>query len=282
MAVKIVTDSTADIPDKYIKQYGIGVVPLNIHFGEEVLKDGVDIWSDEFYHRLKNEALLPNTSQPAPGEFLEVYQAISEPGDTIISLHVSEAMSGTAGSARIAAGMLADRNRIEVIDSQYACMGLGMIVMRLAQMAIAGAELEDIVSKLSSLREKLTVYFTVNSLEYLSRTGRIGKAAALLGGLLNIKPILEIEDGVIAPVEKVRGNFQKVAVEMVGKLSEKYGDQPLELWLVHSELPELITTLQREAEKKLHIAKSYSGIIGPVVGAHAGPYTVGAIALPAS
>jgi len=280
MAVKIVTDSTADIPDKLIREYGIGVVPLNIHFGDEVLKDGVDIWSEEFYHRLKNEAVLPTISQPAPGEFLRVYESIAEPGDTIISIHISGDMSGTVTTAKLAADMLDNKYKIYVIDSRYVCMALGILVLRAAKMAKNGAEPQAIVAEVERLSKELTVYFTVNSLEYLSRNGRIGKATSFLGGLLNIKPLLGIEDGVIVPTERIRGNFNKIATELVGRFVERLGEKPVELWCVHTEMPELAETLREEAMKRLNVAECHIGVIGPIVGAHAGPYIVGMIGLP--
>lgn len=280
MTVRIVTDSTADISEKLAKEFGIGIVPLNIHFGNEVYKDGVDIWSDEFYHRLINEPVLPNTSQPSPGEFLKLYQEIAKPGDTIISIHISTEMSGTLSSARIASEILGNDYRVEIIDSRFVCLVLGMIVLRAAEMAREGKSPEDIINAIESWKEEIEVFFTVNSLEYLSRTGRIGKASAFLGGLLNIKPLLGIKDGVIVPIEKVRGNFQRVAEIMVDKFAERYANRPLEIFIVHTELPDLATVLRKLAETRLNITKLHIGIIGPVVGAHAGPNTVGIIGLP--
>lgn len=280
MTVRIVTDSSADIPDKLVKEYGIGVVPLNIHFGEEVFKDGIDIRSEEFYHRLKNEPALPNTSQPAPGEFLRVYREIAKPGDTIISLHISSKMSGIAGPAQIAADMLADQFEIHVLDSRTVCMGLGLLVIRAARLCRKGLNAAAIIEQITQLQRQLTIYFTVNSLEYLSRTGRIGKATAFLGGLLSIKPLLGIEDGIIIPVEKIRGSFPKIASEMVNRFKERFGDQPLEISVVHTEMPELAEILSNVAKENLNIGSYSTGIIGPIVGTHAGPHTIGIIGLP--
>lgn len=280
MSVKIVTDSTADIPAKFVNEYHIGVVPLNVHFGDEVYKDGVEIWSDEFYNRLRNEPNLPNTSQPAPGEFLKVYQTIAQPGDTIISIHISQEMSGTAGSARVAVEMLGQEYRIEVIDSRFVSMVLGLIVLKAAMLAKEDAAPELIIKKIHQWQKEITVYFTLNSLEYLQRTGRIGKASSFLGSLLNIKPILSIVDGVIIPIEKVRGNVQKVATLMVEKMVQRYGDQPLIVSIVHTELPEFEQILHKIAQENLNIVDYYPSIIGPIVGTHAGPSTLGLIALP--
>lgn len=280
MAVKIVTDSTADLPYKFLSEHGIGVVPLNVHFGEEVLKDGVDIWSEEFYHRLKNGPILPNTSQPAPGEFLNVYRKTAVPGDVIISLHISEAMSGTLGSARIAAEMLGPEYDVRIINSQTVCMPLGLFALKAARLANAGADADTIIHQIKKWQNDIEIYFTVNSLEYLQRTGRIGKASALLGTLLNIKPLLSIVDGVIVPVEKVRGNFLKVAQLMVENLEAKFGKRRVTLSIVHTEIPEAVQALRDLALDRLHVGEYYSSLIGPVVGSHAGPNTIGIIALP--
>jgi DegV family protein with EDD domain len=280
MAVKIVTDSTADLPTKLVSEYGIAVVPLNVHFGEEVLKDGVDIWPEEFYHRLEQGPLLPNTSQPAPGEFLTVYQKIAQPGDVIISIHISQNLSGTAGSAQVAADMMGKDYRVIVIDSRSVSMGLGLIVIKAAELAGKGAAPEVIVEQISNWQKQVMVYFTVNSLEHLQRTGRIGKASAFLGSLLNIKPLLGIVDGIIVPIEKIRGNFQKVAVEMVENLYQHFNDQPLALSIVHTEIPDAAQLLRKTAEPRLKIVRFFPSIIGPIVGAHAGPNTVGILAIP--
>ncbi|NLY75006.1 MAG: DegV family protein [Firmicutes bacterium] len=280
MAVKIVTDSTADIPSNLIAEYGIEVVPLNVHFGEEVFKDGVDIWSEEFYNKLRNEPLLPNTSQPSPGEFLKAYQKIAQPGDTIISIHISREMSGTADSAELAAQMAGADYQIRVVDSRNVSMGLGIIVLKAAKAAKNGETADSILAKLSEWKQEVSVYFTLKSLEYLHRTGRIGKASALLGGLLSIKPILQIEDGLIVPAEKIRGNYQKVAELMVEKLAERYGSRPLLAGIVHTELPGELEILKTAAQKRLNIDELVINLVGPIVGTHAGPYTIGIIALP--
>ncbi len=280
MTIHIVTDSTADIPVKIINEYGIQVVPLNIHFGEEVLKDGVDIWSEEFYNRLRNEDLLPNTSQPAPGEFLTIYQRIAKPGDTIISIHISKEMSGTVGSAEIAASMLPEEVTVRVIDSRNVTLGLGTMVIKAAQLAQNGASVTAIIEAIEKWKEQVGVYFTVNSLEYLHRTGRIGKASALLGGLLNIKPVLAIEDGIIIPVEKVRGQFAKVAAQIVENIYQRYGSAPLQVCYLHTDLPELNSCLQKAAEARLNIGESMTNLVGPIVGAHGGPFTIGIAVLP--
>jgi DegV family protein with EDD domain len=280
MPIRIVTDSTADLPARLVNEYRIGVAPLNIHFGEEVLKDGVDIWSEEFYNRIKNDPLLPNTSQPSPGEFIEVYKECARPGETIISIHISSEMSGTIGAAKIAAEMLEEEYRIITVDSRSVTMGLGLIVLQAARMAKEGAVLENILAEIRRNVERIRINFTVGSLGYLQRNGRIGKAGAFLGSLLSIKPLLMVKDGVITPLEKVRGNFQKVAEQMIDDLVFRFGDQPLAVSIVHAESPENAGTLRMFAEERLQVAEAFTAVAGPIVGTHTGPSLVGIVALP--
>lgn len=281
MTVKIVTDSTADLPSNLVQEYDIRVVPLNVHFGEEVFRDGVEIWSDEFYHRVKNEMVFPNTSQPSPGEFLKVYRDIASTADSIISIHISRELSGTAGAAEIAAGMLENRSKVWVVDSRSVSMGLGLMVLKAARLAQNGASPETILEYIRAWQGETTVLFTVNSLEYLARTGRIGKATEFLGSLLNIKPLLGIKDGLIIPLERIRGNYQKVVSRMIELLQESYGSRPLLIGVLHTEMLEIKNYLIKEIEAALHANEIYPVIVSPVVGSHAGPSTFGIIAIPA-
>jgi DegV family protein with EDD domain len=280
MPIRIVTDSTADLPMQLVAEYQIGIAPLNVHFGEEVLKDGVDIWSEEFYHRLKSEPLSPNTSQPSPGEFINLYRKIAQPGDTIISIHISTAMSGTAGSAKIAAEMLGEEYRIITVDSRSATMGLGLIVLQAARMAKTGVAVEEILAEINRNIEFIQVNFTIGSLEHLQRTGRIGKANAFLGSLLSIKPLLMVKDGVITPIEKIRGNFQKVAERMIDDLVSRFGVQPLMVSVVYAESHENVGILRKIAEERLNVVESFTVVAGPIVGTHTGPSLIGIVALP--
>jgi EDD domain protein, DegV family len=280
MSVKIVTDSSADIPLKWVREFDITVVPLNVHFGGEIYQDGVEIWSSEFYNRLQNESVMPETSHPSPDEFFHIFQNMASPQDTIIGIFISQEMSATVGSAKRGAQMLGPDFPIEIIDSRFVSMGLGLIVIKAARMAKNNATAAQIIAAIHTWQNQLAIYFTLNSLEFLYRTGRIGKASTLVGSLLNIKPILSIADGVIVPVEKVRGNFQKIASAMVEKLIQQYGNTPLMTCVLHTEIPEVAQILQRTAEKKLNIAESYPGVVGPIAGSHSGPNTVGIITLP--
>lgn len=280
MAVKIVTDSTADVPEKIAAEYGIEIVPLNVHFGEEVFKDGVDIWSEEFYYKLRNESILPNTSQPSPGDFLKAYQKIAKPGDTIISIHISREMSGTADAAQLAAEMMGPDYQIHIVDSRQVTLSLGILVIAAAKAVKNGASAETVMANLSKWKSEVAIFFTLKSLEHLHRTGRIGKASVLMGGLLNIKPILSIEEGLIVPLEKARGNFQKIAEILVDKVIQRYGNQRLNVGIIHTESQEDLSILESLAKQKLNIEEMVVNLAGAIVGTHVGPNAIGLIVLP--
>lgn len=278
--LKIVTDSTADLPAKIAGENAIEIVPLNVHFGEEVLKDGVEIWAEEFYHRFKNEAVLPNTSQPSPAEFVRVYEKLAAGADHIISIHISEKLSGTISSASLAAEMVKDKIPVTVIDSKFVSMALGMSVLQAARMIQAGADRASVLAEVERVHRSQAIFFTVETLAYLNRTGRIGKASALLGSLLNIRPILSFEDGLIVPVERFRGSPAKANVHLLELLGESLGSRSCLVSLVHADAEE-------EAERLLELLPGYVqakevilSTIGPIVGSHAGPGTIGVIAVP--
>jgi len=187
MAVKIVTDSTADLSAEQVQSSGLTVVPLNVHFGDETYKDGIDLTPSAFFGKLRSTSVLPRTSQPSAGEFLEVYKRLGAGGDQIISLHISGRLSGTIASAEAARGMAeAD---VTVVDTLSAAQGLAMIAMVAGRAARAGRSKEDILSLVKTLIKDTYIIFSVDTLEYLQKNGRIGKAQALLGSLLNVKPV---------------------------------------------------------------------------------------------
>src|SRR6056297_758046 len=191
--IAVVTDSCADIPKALIEKLGITVVPLNVIFGEEVLKDGDDITSKEFYKRLEESKKLPSSSQPTPDEFSEVYQNLLKKYDKIISIHLSEKLSGTINSARAAAKEFGEK--VFTFDSQSISVGVGLQVEATVEAIKEGLSLDEIKDYLQRLRESTHVMFTLDTLEYLEKGGRIGKAESLIGSLLNIKPIIIVKEG---------------------------------------------------------------------------------------
>lgn len=278
--IGIVTDSTADLPAEIVKRYAIEVIPLNVHFGEEVLKDGEEIWAEEFYHRLENGGTLANTSQPSPAEFAKIYEDLGSRCDRILSIHISEKLSGTMSSATLAAEMVRDRVEVTVVDSLVVSMGLGLIAMAAARMAAEGRGFDEIMAEVERYRREMRIFFTVETLAYLNRTGRIGKAAALMGSLLNIRPILSLNDGLIVPVEKFRGSATKANQRLLELAGKAMGDNPCVVSVVHANAASEADRLVKMLPEYVRAKEVHVSMIGPIVGAHAGPGTIGVMAVP--
>ncbi|GAB6929753.1 DegV family protein [Paenibacillus sp. JCM 10914] len=280
----IVTDSTADIPADLVKQHNIHIVPLRLMFGEETYLDGVEIAPGEFYKKLVQSTQLPTTSQPSPADFVAVYESILEqyPGCSIVSLHISSSMSGTYQSALIATSMIEGDADITVWDSKSASYGFGLLVVEAAKLAQEGATASDIVASLEEIRSKRRLYFLVDTLEFLQKGGRIGKASAVLGTLLNIKPILSIDDeGVIFPVEKVRGRKKATAkiIELLAR--DLSGVTHVKVAVGHTADPAQVEEILQQLSTVFQVEETTLSEIGPVVGSHVGPGTIAAYVWPA-
>lgn len=274
--VKVVTDSTADIVESVREELNIAMVPLKVHLAGETFLDGVTLQPQEFYKRLKQADELSTTSQPSPNEFVEAYRKVA--GDEkhdIISIHLSAAMSGTYQSAVLAKSMLEGELHIEVVDGKKASYATGMIVVAVAEAAKAGKSLEECRALAERLVREMRVYFMVDTLHYLQKGGRIGKASALLGSLLNIKPILKLdEDGEVAPEEKVRGK-KKALARIYSKLQEYAGDDPVRIGLLHADAKGETVSVKQTLKERLNISRLEIAELGPVIGTHAGPGTIG-------
>ena len=269
--VRIVTDSTADLTEEQQQAAGITVVPLNVHFGDQVFRDHVDLTADEFFRRLKASPQLPRTSQPSVGVFEEAFRKLREGGDEIVSVHLSSKVSGTYNSARMAAQSV-DQDRIEVVDSLSTSMALGFMALEGAQLARAGKDRKVIAERLRALVPKARVICVVDTLTYLERGGRIGKARALLGSLLNVKPILQLKDGEVVPLGRARGRPQALSrlVELLGR-----DGHVSQLAIMHG------AALADAEQLRERVAASYPGLdillteIGAVLGTHTGPGVIG-------
>lgn len=216
MNVAIVTDSVADIPEILVDKYNIKVIPLTVHFGGKSYKDRIDISNQEFYQFIGEAKTLPTTSQPTPAQFIETYRACKEEGaDKILSIHFSADMSGTCQGAKMAADMLKDEIDIEVIDSRTVTVGLGMLIIGIAQLIEEQPDIawETLLLRIQEMMSSSRILFLLDSLDNLQKGGRIGKASYMVGSVLNIKPILIVEDGVIGVHEKVRGKKIEKAID---------------------------------------------------------------------
>lgn len=275
MTVKIVTDSTSDIPKEAAEELGITVIPLNVHFGLDSFRDGVDIHSEEFYQRLVTSPTLPTTSAPSPGIFTECYNSLADGAD-IVSIHISSRLSATYEAALAGKRDVEKDCQIEVCDSRSVSMGLGLIAVAAAKAAKEGASLEEVKKVVQDAIDTVFVVVGVDTLEYLQKGGRMGKAQALVGSLLSIKPILALQDGEVFPKERVRTHGKAVA-RMYELLEEQLPAK--ELAVVYSTDPEearkMVLRLKEIAPKQsVRLA-----CFGPVLGVHTGPNALGIAAL---
>jgi len=278
--IAIVTDSTADIPQSLAKELGIVVVPLNVIFGERNYKDGLDITSKGFFEMLPQAIVHPRTSQPSPGEFVDVYSEVLIESQEIISIHISSVMSGTYQSASLAADMVG-RGRVTILDSLSTSLGLGLAVVAAARARNEGASRQDIVEQAKAICDKLTFVLSVENLVWLERNGRIGKASALLGALLNVHPILRLKDGGIVAHTKVRGKMSKVLTSLVDSAGEfvPHGSR-VRVAIMHGNCPERAAELRALVEVAYKVEETITNQIGPVVGVHVGPGAIGLVVVP--
>ncbi len=280
MPVRIVTDSTSDIPVAKAQELGVSVIAQNVHFGEQTFKDNVTIKPDDFYSMLVGGSELPKTSQASPGEFKELYDRLAEDSDGIVSIHVSSKMSGTWNSAIQGAAQATAGCPIEVIDSGQASMGLGLVVVAAAEAASRGASHDEVVSvaKASAARAQCICLF--ETLEYLQKGGRIGKAQALLGSLLKIKPMIILRDGVVDPLGKAR-TFSK-GLTVLKNTAREFA--PLEaLVVIHSTTQDLAEEVANDLKDLLPTGtEPYVARFGPALGVYTGPGAIGIALLQAA
>jgi fatty acid kinase fatty acid binding subunit len=271
----IVLDSTADFPDAHDRYPNFRVVPLYVLFGEESYRDYIDIDPTRFYERLQTVAELPTTSQPTPGDFLAVYEDLAPVYERILVLPISSTLSGTYASAQAAAEMLGG-DKVRVIETRTVSASLALLAIGVQRRLEEGTTDEAIDAFVAHYRESHHLLFTVNTLEYLAKGGRIGKAAAFAGNLLNVKPILTIRDGEVIPLKRVRGNH-KAFEEFRSIFESTSTDSPdLKIGIAHAAAPERLDALRRLVEDvRPHAQVEIATELGAVIGTHAGPGTVG-------
>lgn len=272
--IAIVTDSTAYIPKQIVDQYQIHVAPQVLIWGDETFQDGVDIQPTEFYARLKTAKAMPSTSQATPGAFHRIFSELIEQEYDVLAILLAATLSGTISSAIQAKGMLPGTN-IEIVDSQTTAMALGFHVLEAAKAAQAGASLSDCVELAKRAQQHTGVVFAVDTLEFLHRGGRIGGANRFLGTALNIKPILEVVNGRVEAIERVRTR-KKSLTRLVELVEEKIaGRSPVYLATLHANAAGEAEELLNEAAKRVQPTVKIFSEVSPVIGTHAGPGTLG-------
>ena len=273
--VQIVTDSTADLPSDLVQAHGIAVVPLTVAFGKEVFRDRVDIQPGQFYKMLATSKAHPKSSPPPQPDFAERYREWLAQGHEVVSLHISAKLSKTFEHASAAADEVDSSSAISVVDTGQVSAALGMLVLFAARMAARNETAAMIRERLLDMAPRIHTLFVVDTLEFLAKSGRIGKARALVGGLLGIKPILGMVDGEVAPVDRVRGGraAHPRILEILHKRVEK--DRPVVAGVSHANAPVWADRLRALVRDQFQVAELIQTEVGPVVGANVGPGVVG-------
>ena len=270
----IVVDSTADFPDARDRYPNWRVVPLYVNFGTSSYKDGVDLTAEQFYERLRTSPELPTTSQPTPGDFLAAYEELAA-YERIFSVHIAATLSGTFQSAGTAAAELGE-GRVRTIDSESASVATAMLAIAIQKRLERGTTDEEVDALVARYPREHGLLFTVDTLEFLARGGRIGRAKAFAGELLHVKPILTIREGEVLPVKRVRGN-RKAFQEFVEAVETQTHDTPaLRIGIAHADAPERMAELEKMVRHlRPQATIEMETMLGAVIGAHAGPGTVG-------
>jgi len=267
MAVKVVTNSSADIPQEIVEELGITVAPEYLIFGTKAYKDRIDISEDEFYNKLVHGKIQPTTSNPNPQDFLDIYNELGKTADGIVSIHISTRLSGTVNSANQAKKLTSAKCPIEIIDSKLVAMALGLVVISAARMAKAGRSFQEVADASHAMISRIHLLALFDTLEYLARGGRIGKAKSLVGAMLNVKPLLTLKDGEFVPVSQVRNKAkgQEKLLEFIAPFKDVE-----ELCVIYSgqkeEAAALADRIEGYPRERIMLCR-----LGPVVGAHAGP-----------
>ena len=272
MAVRIVTDSTCDMPPALAEELGIVVVPANVVINDETYRDGVDIMPDEFYRHLLSDSRLPTTSQPSVGTFQAAYQEVLDQGDEIVSVHVSSKLSGTVNSAEQAKGSLGDSAPIEIIDSQGASIALTLMLVGAAEAARQAGSREEVTARVRQDIGRTSAVFALDTLEYLQKGGRVGKAQAFVGSLLSVKPILTLVDGEVHPLERPR-NHQRAMRRLAEMTREKA--PAARLGVIYSTDEQWAAELRTSLSDLLPEDQIITARFGPALGTYVGPRAVG-------
>lgn len=271
--VAIVTDSTSDLPADLRERFGVTMVPLNVHLGDETFRDQIDLTNDEFLVRLRTTPTMPRTSQPSPAVFEETFRRLAADHDAIVAVLISAKLSGTIQSATIAAEAVKDAIAVEIVDSANGSMGLGLQAMRAADLAGRGMDAAAIAARLRAETTANHIVFFVDSLEFLQRNGRIGRAAALIGGVLQLKPILRVDEGQVVPFERTRTRARAIggliefvrSLPSVERISVVYTGEAAGATFADRLAAE--TGIAREQIPVVHL--------GPVITSHVGPGALG-------
>lgn len=273
MKTAIVTDSTAYLPASLIEELNIHLIPLTVTLDGQAYEEEIEITTTDFYNKVRGNGPLPKTSQPPVGRFVELYESLKQDYDAIISIHLSSGISGTYAGAAQAAEMV-DGIDVRTFDTEISCYIQGFYVIRAAELAKQGASPDDIMAELHEMKETTHAYFMVDDLSHLQRGGRLSGAQALIGGLLQVKPILHFQNKVIVPFEKIRTR-KKAMKRMADLLGEDAARMPLDACIIHGNCPEDAENWHAELAARFPEVRFIISYFGPVIGTHLGEGAMG-------
>jgi DegV family protein with EDD domain len=268
MPVKVVTDSVSDIPDHIVRELGITVIPVLVRFGEEVYRDGIDLTTDQFYDRLANSKFLPSTSVPAPAAFADTYDKLAEETDEILAITVTSRLSGIYDAARQSVDLMKRKCRVDVVDSQWAVMAQGFIVIKAARAAQAGASFDEVLDVINGSVPRVDFRAAFDTLEYLKKGGRIGRAQALLGSMMKVNPVITLRDGVVEPAGRTRSRAK--AIDFLYEFAAGYSHIE-ELAVEAAACPDDADLLVERLGVIFPKERIYRTRTTPVIGTHTGP-----------
>lgn len=272
--IALVTDSTSDLPSKFALDNGVHIIPMKVRFGEEEFRDE-ELQGEEFYRRLTEAHELPKTSQPSPEEFIRMYSELFHDYQEIISIHLSSRLSGTINAARLAAEQV--KGKIHIVDSKTISLGMALMVQDAARQLKKGIGAEQVVAGLAKTRKNIETMFTVNTLEYLQKGGRIGRVQGLMGSILNIKPLIRVgDDGVYHTYDRLRSQERAFRSMVNGFKELAHSRKPVQLAVAHGAAIQAATQLKEALENAFQIPACLFAQVGSTVGVHTGPGTIGA------
>ena len=278
--IKILTDSTCDLPASYFREYDLSVVPINIQFGTTTFEEGISIDQTTFYNKVDELGIIPQTSQPSPAQFIAAYRACAQQGyDTILSLHVTGKLSGTVNSATLAAQEVADEIRVIPFDSLAGSAALGFMCVDAAQMARAGKAAEEIIARLTTARSKLSLCLSLATLRYAQMSGRIGNLQGFIASLLNVKPIIMLQDGLLNPNGRARS--RQAALDLLLELTKQAaGKSTIKFAVIHGEVREEAEKFMERAKRELNCVDAFVDDIAISLAVHFGPGVIGTVVYP--
>lgn len=273
MKTAIVTDSTAYLQPYIVEKLDIHVIPLTVTIDGQAYEEEVDLTSEDFYNKVRGDGPLPKTSQPPIGKFAALFESLKKDHDAIISIHLSSGISGTYAGA-VQAGEMTEGVDVRAFDSELSCYMQGFYVIRAAEMAKAGETPDAIMAELEEMKKTMRAYFMVDDLAHLQRGGRLSGAQALIGGLLQVKPILHFHNKVIVPFEKIRTR-KKAMKRIADMLAEDAEKMPLEAAIIHANQPEEAEAWKAELAERMPDVQFTISHFGPVIGTHLGEGSMG-------